>query len=270
MSNEVPLRPPSELSVSAKYPPGHRPMWGAMEYGSKEHGVVYVFVRRSGSPDVDVTHYRKGERHGWDIHYWKGRRSEATLFEHSRCRKRLRFGYKHPNVVTLEKNLDERQRLHGRYIERYENGNTAVKAQFRRGKLHGKVSFYRDNGVICESYRFRNGELHGIAVHYDDEGQKREQFSLLRGKQAGWQTAFKDGKPDGYAQYTKRGERNMHIWTGYKHPNPRGERLKLFLELQRSADAPPLSQVLSQPEEPTVHHTVEDIFAELDMPGLYP
>jgi antitoxin component YwqK of YwqJK toxin-antitoxin module len=96
----------------------------------------------------------------------------------------------------------------GRYIEKFENGDTALLEEYKDGKIHGTYKTWYNNGKRQEIINYVDGKNHGIWQKWDVIGKLIHESSWLNGNRHGkYCNWYQDGKIN-EESYWKDGKRN--------------------------------------------------------------
>ena len=73
----------------------------------------------------------------------------------------------------------------GKYIEKFESGDTALIEEQKNGELHGTYKTWYDNGKICEIRNYSEGRNHGILQKWNYNGRLVHESNWLKGEKHG-------------------------------------------------------------------------------------
>lgn len=105
--------------------------------------------------------------------------------------------------------------FYGKIIEYFQNGDTAVTAEYDEGKKNGVTQKFWRNGQLKFEGHYKNGVYHGVVSEWYEDGAPFSKFNYKEGKESGRQQAW---KPDGTfkANYDVIGDRKYGL-TGIKN-----------------------------------------------------
>lgn len=86
------------------------------------------------------------------------------------------------NKLYQIQNYNNNGKLHGNWIEYYENGQIKEKYNYNNGKLHGKYLFYYENGQFKKRYYYKKGNLDKICIDYDITGEINRYRIIEKGR----------------------------------------------------------------------------------------
>lgn len=92
----------------------------------------------------------------------------------------------HPNGrVKSRCKLDREGRLHGKYVEYHDNGETAVEATYKKGELSGKYTSFHADGAPWITTTYKNGVISGKYVERRPDSERTITGVYKRGRREG-------------------------------------------------------------------------------------
>lgn len=120
---------------------------------------------------LSKNYYVSGARKGLcTVYYPSGQLKSKTEYE----------GYLNPR----SKKYDDR--VHGKSIGYFENGDLKYKGEYLHGKRNGEILSYWNNGQLRNIHHYENDTMLGKQLDYFDDGKIKSEYQLV--------IAFKEGK----------------------------------------------------------------------------
>lgn len=85
---------------------------------------------------------------------------------------------------------DENNKLHGPYMQWYENGQIKKEIIYKHGQQHGFSKTYYENGEPRNSVEYKDGKKHGKDYSYREDGTVIHEFNYVDGLQSGTQKTY--------------------------------------------------------------------------------
>jgi len=120
--------------------------------------------------------------------------------------------------VRARYTVDGGGRLHGSYVEFYENGHMKVKTRFRLNIMEGAYTTYHDNGKKHITAFHKAGILEGEFIKRSTTGQPQKSEEYKDGELHGTRQLFLNGKPTGSQKWEKGTVVRVNGVVPYPHP----------------------------------------------------